>query len=162
MPTIHKKSCPTCGQSVNRRKITLTKEMVATLIRLYHWCGENRRHEFSRKDIKELIVGDVEIATFGNWIYFGGLFYRPQGEHHLKGHWGLNMKRAKAFIRGEHPINTVAWKDPLTGEVELSEKQYIYQVKGVSSHLDENYQFVAEYEDLESTSDHAGEFADQD
>lgn len=145
MKTSHKQSCPTCGQSVNRRKIPLTKEMVRVMVAIHQWCEENGKHEFSRKEIKHLFLTDVEIATFGNWVYFGGILYWPDEAKHTKGRWGMNMQRAREFIRGEKPINSIAWKDPLTKTIELGEPKFIHQIKGVEEYMSGGV-FIPEYE----------------
>lgn len=86
-------------------------------------------------------MDDNEIARFGDLVYYGGILYKRGN-----GKWGINMRRAKAFLRGESSINTVALLDPLTGEHELMNPKYIYQLRGLKSFLDDAGNYVAEYE----------------
>lgn len=147
METRNKQSCPTCGHAVNRYKMRLMKEMVESLRAVYMWCGEKRRHEFTRKEISHLLKSETQTTNFGQWVYFGGILYK-----HSKGHWGMNMKRAKAFLHGVSAINTVAWKDPLSKEVELSDPKTIREIKGIAEFLNDEFMFVPEYEASEPVS----------
>ena len=61
--------CPSCGQSVNKRKISLIKDMVTSLRKVYVWCVENNRHEFRRREIRHLLLTENESAHFGDWVY---------------------------------------------------------------------------------------------
>lgn len=105
-----KVSCPHCGTVRNWRKLKLTKTHLEALRRVYRWCGEHVRHEFSRKDIKHLLDTDTMIATFGDLVHFGGILYRPEGKQ--RGHWGMNMRRASAFLRNIDPVRAVVWMHP--------------------------------------------------
>lgn len=134
--------CPSCGQSVNKRKISLIKDMVTSLRKVYIWCAEHRRHEFRRREIKHLLLTENESAHFGDWVYFGGILYKPDKG---RGYWGMNMERAKAFLDGKSAINTVCIKDPLTQTHELSEEKFISQIRGIETFLDENKDYVPEY-----------------
>lgn len=144
MRTENKQCCPTCGQSVNKRAIQLYSGMVKILMRVHKWCVEKGVHEFRRKDISHLLSGDSERARFSDWILFGGLIYRPEGEK-KGGYYGMNMERVQAFLAGHLEIPTVILKDPLTGELEMTEKKTIYQIPNLTDFLDENQQYVAQY-----------------
>lgn len=135
--------CPTCGRAMNRYKITLKRHMVVSMRKVYMWCGEKRVHEFQRKDIRHLLVSENETAHFGDLVYFGGILYKKR-----RGFWGMNMKRARAFLHGESQINTSAWKDPFTKKVELSDPRFISEVKDMKDLLTEDFMFVPEYENL--------------
>ena len=86
----------------------------------------------------------MEIANFGYWVYFGGILYKRG-----RGNWGMNMKRARMFLKGQATINTEVVFDPLTGEHKLSEQKYIYQLKGLKDFLDSAGNFVPEYLEME-------------
>lgn len=142
MTVINKQSCPTCGRSINEREIALYTGMVKALIRIFYWCQQNNRHEFDRKDIKHLFRGvDNEIARWGDWVFFGGLVYKPEG----KGSWGLNIGRCRAFINGSIQIPTKAYKNPITNEIRKDDMRYISEVKNLKEFMDENMQYVAKY-----------------
>lgn len=142
MNVVNKQSCPTCGQSVNEREIALFSSMVQTLIRVWYWCKENRVHEFQRKDIKHIFNGDENvIAHWGDWVFFGGLVYKPAG----KGTWGLNMERCSNFISGKLAIPTKAYKNPLEKTVRYSDERYINEIPHISNFLDKSKQYVVKY-----------------
>jgi hypothetical protein len=142
MPTIAKQSCPTCGQSVNEREIALFSGMVSSLLRVFRWCEERGRYEFTRKEIKHLLTSDNEIARFGDWVLFGGLVYRPDDR---RGHYGLNEERVRAFLRGGLAIPTSIWKNPLTGELTKDSYCYIREVKNLQQFLVDNQEYLAKY-----------------
>lgn len=137
---LHKQSCPTCGQSVNEREIGLFKGLVSTLFEVWKWCDERGVHEFSRKDIKHLIVGDNSIARFGDWVMFGGLVYK-----HGKGNYGLNMDRCREFFTGDLAIPTVIYKNPLTKELRKDRIRYIQDIPYLQAFLAGNNEYIARY-----------------
>jgi len=144
MHTIGKQTCPTCGQSVNKRAIQLYSGMIRTLTKVFKWCNEKNVHEFKRKDISHLLSGDSERARFSDWILFGGLIYRPEGEK-KGGLYGMNIGRVADFLAGRLAIPTVILKDPLTGELEMTEKKTIHEIPNLKEFLDENNQYIASY-----------------
>lgn len=136
-----KQACPTCGQSVNRRKIEVVADMVVAMRKVYMWCGEHRRHEFKRGEINHLLESGAQYSRFGDWVHFGGIFYKVK-----RGFWGLNMKRAKAFLHGESKINIAFWYDPLTKEKEYTAEATVHEVSHIQPHLNDEFMFVPEYE----------------
>lgn len=139
MRVINKRVCPYCGQSINERKISLFRGMVVPLARVYRWCVEHNRHEFSRKDIKHLLIGDNQIARFGDWVMFGGLLYKKG-----RGQWGMNMERTKAFLDGSITIPTTIWKNPINGELQKEDNRYIKDIPNLSIYLEDGY-YIVEY-----------------
>lgn len=140
---INKIACPMCGQSVNEREISLYSGMVKALVRVWFWCKENKRNEFTRKEIKHLFKGvDNEIARWGDWVFFGGLVYKPFGK---KGFWGLNMDRCKEFIGGKKEIPTKAYKNPLKKEIVYRDYRFIGNVSHLKEFLDESKDYIARY-----------------
>lgn len=98
--------CPCCGANVKDRVITIYKELVEALYRVYRWCGEKQRHEFKMTDIKHL-MDKSDYARFGDLIRCsGGIVYRPQDEEGNihNGIYGMNMERAADFFHGRRPI----------------------------------------------------------
>lgn len=142
------KHCPMCGQSINERQIALFSGMVDALFRVWRWCEERNRHVFDRKDIKHLLADDNQIARFGDWIYFGGLVYKPQG----RGTYGLNMGRAREFFSGKLEIPTLVWKNPLTGELKHESLRYIDEIPNIGEFLDANKMYIPSYRDAVQTS----------
>ena len=139
--SINKKLCPCCGQTINRRVISLYKGMIPPLVRVYKWCITNDRHEFTRKEIKHLLHTDSEMARFGDWVMFGGLMYKPEGR---RGIWGMNMERTQMFLGGYHMIPTVIIKDPITKELEKNDYAYIFEIPNLNVFFKDGF-FEAEY-----------------
>lgn len=144
MVTINKKSCPTCGQSTNDRQISLFAGMVDALFRVWKWCREKNRHEFTRKEIKHLFEDENQTARFGDWVLFGGLVYKPGNQ---KGHFGLNMERCNAFFAGKLEIPTELQKNGITGELTITKKGTLGRVKKLRAFLNENLDYIVKYKD---------------
>lgn len=138
--TENKQICPCCGQSVNKRRIALNKSMVISLKKIYLWCREKGVHEFKTSEINHLFGSTTESARFGDWVFFGGIFYKKE-----KGDWGLNTERAAAFLKGQLQITIAVWKDPLTKEVTVAEVGAIHKVKGIAAFVDPQGNYCVQY-----------------
>jgi hypothetical protein len=147
MPSHNKQTCPTCGQSVNKREIHLFSGLVGALFSVYQWCGEEQKHEFTKKEIKHLIKDDVVSGVFAYLRWFGGLVYNPDG---IRGHYGLNMERCQEFFAGRLSIPTMLLKDPLEKDEEKAIEKLDYrkidQIPNLSEFLDENKEYIAKYQ----------------
>lgn len=143
MPVINKKVCPYCGQTINKREVTLYSGMVKALVRVFYWCKKKGIHEFTRKDIKPIFNGkDNEIARWGDWIHFGnGMVYKPEG----KGSWGLHMDRVAEFIAGKRQIPSKVLIDKVNDQTEYLDYKYISEVSNLSKFLDEAGEYIVKY-----------------
>lgn len=143
MKSVNRKICPCCGQTINDREVTLYSGMVKALVRVYYWCLENDKHEFTRKEIKPIFKGvDNEIARWGDWILFGnGMVYKPDG----KGSWGLNMERVREFVEGKREIPTRVVIRRLDGENEYLDYKNIGCIPNLGNFLDEAGQYISKY-----------------
>lgn len=142
LKTIDREICPHCGQTMNYREISLFSGMVRTLIAVYVWCLQNNVHEFSRKDIHNILLkrGESNVAHWGDWILFGGgMVYKPKG----RGTWGLNLKRVNDFIQGKLEIPIRVKKRQ--SEVIVLKTGSIHDVKDLSAFLDEHHDFLVKY-----------------
>lgn len=111
------KQCPFCNSPIADRRVSLYKELIDALYRVYCWCGKNKRHEFEMKDVRDLL-GKMEYARFGDFVRFGGLIYRPKVEGKSKrGMYGLNMARSKEFFAGTRDIPVQIILDQITNEI---------------------------------------------
>lgn len=148
MGTINKKTCPCCGQTINNREVTLYSGMVKALLRVYYWCKQNGRHEFTRKEIKVLFKGvDNEIARWGDWILFGnGMVYRPENR---RGSWGLNLDLVREFILKNRMIPTRVVIDRESGEVYKYDYKTIDKIPNLKQFLDEAGEYIVKYIDSE-------------
>lgn len=144
MKTEGKQTCPTCGQSVNKREIIFYSGMVKILFKILRWCEEKGVHEFRRRDIAHLLEGHSENARFSDLILFGGMVYRPDGER-KGGYYGMNIGRVRDFLAGKYEVPTVILKDPLTGTLEMTEPRNVHQIPNLTEFLDENQQYIASY-----------------
>ena len=147
MSSIQKHTCPTCGQSVNERSISLFDGMVETLWNVFQWCERKQVHEFVKKDVKHLITSDVVSANFAYWRWFGGLAYNPDD---VQGHYGLNMERCREFFANRLKIPTRLWKNPLMPEgerVKPDPDSYATcdNIPNLFEFLDRNKNYIARY-----------------
>lgn len=129
--------CPTCGQNITPRRITLYKGLTDALYRVYEWCLKNNIHEFNRKDIKHLMIDENCTARFGDWVLFGGLVYKES-----KGNYGLNLERCQKFFENRLAIPSAIIKDPVTGSLEHQDYRTISQIQPLTNYLDLNGEYV--------------------
>lgn len=148
MANTNKQTCPTCGQSVNERQIALFSGMVEALYKVWDWCEKKGQFYFERKDIKHLFVDDNQIARFGDWIYFGGLVYKPEG----KGSYALDIERVRKFFGGSLEIPTSVWKNPITHQLKAECLRYIYEIPHLGQFLDANQSYIFRYRNPEQRS----------
>ena len=127
-----------CGHKhiIDKREIRLFHEMVESLARVYKWCVEKNRKTFRRKEVRHLFKSENESAHFGDWIYFGGMAYHPEGT--VKGTWGVNFERCEKFFSGGSVIPTRVLKDPITHEIEKFDYKHESDIPGLHKFLDEN------------------------
>lgn len=110
-------NCPHCGSNIKDRKVSLYKELVNALYRVYCYCGEHGIHEFEMKNIKDML-GKNEYARFGDLVRFGGLVYRPKIDgDKRKALYGINMARAKEFFAGSRTIPVQIVLNQITNEI---------------------------------------------
>lgn len=134
--------CPHCGQKIAQRKISLYRGMVASLSKVYKWCVQHNTYTFTRKQVKHLFHNENETARFGDWVMFGGLFYKPEGR---RGVWGMNMERTERFLRGDYQIPMTIWKDPITGVLTKEDYGSIDDIPSITKFLDDEGFYIAEY-----------------
>lgn len=118
--------CPCCGSNIKDRKISLYKGLIDTLYRVYEWCGNNERYEFSMKEVRHLI-GKIEYTRFGDLIRFGGVVYRPKTGEERKGNYGINMARAREFFHGTRMIPVQITLNQITNEIIDQVDAYWYE-----------------------------------
>ena len=139
MPTLNRQSCPTCGQSVNEREISLFKGMVTALYEVWQWAEQHNITEFTRRDIKHLFKDENQIARFGDWLLFGLL------SSEQKGHYKISLNRCRLFFAGKAQINATLYKDPIARTIRGENPKYVHDIKGIAEFLDENDEFIVQY-----------------
>lgn len=133
------KICPHCGQRIKgARQIALYSGLIFTLKRVYQWCKETKRHEFTRKDIKGFIKNENDTARFGDLVMFGGLVYKSS-----KGHYGLNMERCADFFLDKYKVPTIIWKEGAVIKKENYKK--LSEIPALLSLLDNDKNYKVEY-----------------
>ena len=138
--TREKQSCPCCGQSVNKRLIRVDSSMVQSLKSIYTWAKETGRHEFKRKEIAHLFKTDSEVGHFGDWVHFGGIFYKKQ-----KGSWGIHLERAYSFLKGEAEITLEVYYDPLAKTYEVAKTGKVRDVRHILSLIAPDGSYIVDY-----------------
>lgn len=143
MSTINKQThvCE-CGHkhTISEREIALYSGMVSALWRVFKWCEEKQKYEFSRKDVKHLLANENDSARFGDWVLFGGLVYKEG-----KGRYGLNLHRCGEFFAGRYMIPSRVWKNPVTGQITQGQDVTIDRIPNLLKFLDQNQEYVARY-----------------
>lgn len=127
---------------MNERHISLFEGMVDALWEVYKYCCRNKQHDFTRKQVKHLFTNENEVARFGDWLFFGGLVYRPD---RIKGHYGLNMQRCWEFFTGKLAIHSSVWKNPITHELRYDELRTISQIPALKDFMNSKKEFTVEY-----------------
>ncbi len=138
------KNCPYCNNKIEDRIISLYAEIIENLLSIYRWCGENKRHEFDTKDVRDLMTRNG-YARFGDLVRFGGLVYK-QG----KTHYGLNMERCKQFFAGEYTIPIQIVLNQITNEIVASTYKRVSDFQGLGALLDSHGMY--EYKKVISTT----------
>lgn len=128
-------ACPICNGNIKDRKITLYRELVEELYKVYRWCGEHHVHEFSMRDIQHLL-SKSGYSTFNNLTRFGGLIYRPEGETVKNaGKYGMHMARTRAFFRGEYKIPIQIVINQITNERMAATYVSVFDIEGIYTML---------------------------
>lgn len=140
MPTLQKKCCPTCGQSINEREITLFSGLVKALHKIWVICIQTNTNQFTRKQIKGLFNDENITARFGDWVMFGGLV-RKAG----KGNYILDMDKCRQFFIGQMAINSTAYKNPLTKTIRCGNLRTIDEIPHIKDQLDLNDEYIVRY-----------------
>ena len=137
------KLCPFCNASVEDRVISIYEELVSQLYAIYRWCGQNKRHEFSMKDIRGLLDFNG-YNRFNDLIRCSnGVLYRPEGETPVegkkrakRGEYGINMARAKEFFTGKRSIHLQISLNQITHEKTVLKDVMVGQVPVLNKLLD--------------------------
>ena len=121
------KVCPCCDNTVADKKITFNKLTALRMKAVYEWCKAQGVHEYKTKEISHLLGGGSAgvYANIGYWVYFGGLFYKPEGKK--KGYWGINLERMAEFIDGRRTAPQQIIIHGITGEVLAKSEQFFHE-----------------------------------
>ena len=141
-------SCPLCGGGIHDRKVTIYKELIQALYNIYCWCGKNKRHEFSMKDIRDMLDRN-NYARFGDLVRFGGLVYKVKDDagNKQKAEYGLNMVRTKEFFNGKRQIPMQITLNQITNEIIDTKPAYCHEILPLSEMIDSRglYDYEKDY-----------------
>lgn len=109
--------CPFCKAHIEDRVESIYAELIASLYRVMRWCEQKGRHEFKMTDIRHLL-GQINYTRFGNLVHYGGVVYPIKDENgkRMRGHFGLNMERAREVFANQRAFPMAKTYDMITGE----------------------------------------------
>lgn len=144
MKTLHKQSCPTCGQSVNERIIGLSAIMVDALRQVFRWCVQTGKYEdVSRHDFAHVWSGSESVTgTFAYWRDFTKETGMVTGEN---GRYSFDLEKIAQFLGGKLAVPTVIIRNPLTKQDVFDEYRFVEDVADVTAFLDEDRQYIVRY-----------------
>lgn len=133
--------CPHCGQSANKREITLYKGMVDALARVYKWCSEKRRWDNIRfRDFAHLL-GPNEMARFSDWPTFDSKMVGNEKRKYV-----FNEKLIAEYLANRRKVPSLILRDPLRRPTdEAFEEKYAKEISPLYEFMDED-EYVAKYE----------------
>lgn len=105
------KRCPLCGNNIEDRTVTIYKDLVNDLYKVYKHCKQAGVYTFKMRDVKYLMSKN-NYARFGDLSRFGDLVYK-----YAKGNYGLNMDKCLAFFKGIYKIPVQITINQITNEI---------------------------------------------
>jgi hypothetical protein len=130
--------CPVCNSRISDRKIAIYEELIQDLYKIYCWCGKNKRHEFSMKDIRNMLSRN-NYARFGDLVRFGGLVYKfSEDGRHIRAQYGLNMARCREFFYNRLAIPVQITINQITNEIIDRKLLVVCQFPKLREFLDTN------------------------
>ena len=117
--------------------------MVRSLFAVWRWCIEKGVNEdVKRKDFKHLFLNENEIMRFADWKYFiPSMVYGDK-----RGFYSFDIKGLWKFFNGETRIPFRIIKNPLTGTIKHEDFRSIREVPKLMQFLDENQEFIVNYQ----------------
>lgn len=141
MPAIGKQSCPTCGQSTNKREISVYRGMVNMLYRVWQWCESTGVwHDIRSRDVFQFAANRNESVRFADWRTIC-----PSLVGGRKGYYSFSQKNLRAFFTGKVRLACTALKNPLTKEITRYDHRYVHEVANLGEFLNENEEYIAQY-----------------
>lgn len=118
--TINKETCPTCGQTISRRKVAFSRAMLSAALKMYHHA---MRQGSQTVLLRECGVTHTEYANANNLVRFG-LAYK--NDDMVPGEYGVPRKRIEAFMANDWTVARYAIIDT-DGSHELSEERITWE-----------------------------------
>lgn len=129
--------CPMCNAHIEDRTESIYAELIASLYRVMRWCETNERHEFKMTDIRHLL-GQINYTRFGNLVHYGGVVYPIKNEDgkRMRGHFGLNIERAKEVFANQRAFPLAKTYDMITGECIAETCVFVRELPSLKQFLD--------------------------
>lgn len=137
--------CPMCNAHIEDRTESIYAELIASLYRVMRWCEQKGRHEFKMTDIRHLL-GQINYTRFGNLVHYGGVVYPIKNEDgkRMRGHFGLNMERAREVFANERAFPLAKTYDMITGECIAETCVFVKDIPALKQFIDESGQYHPE------------------
>lgn len=137
--------CPFCRAHIEDRTESIYAELIASLYKVMRWCEEHERHEFKMTDIRHLL-GQINYTRFGNLVHYGGVVYPIKDEKgkRKRGHFGLNMERAREVFANKRAFPLAKKIDMITGECIEETCVYIKDLPSLKQFIDDEGQYHPE------------------
>ncbi len=147
MPTIDKQmcTCSTCGHRHNiaLREIALFTGMVDALFKVYKWCRETyQSSEIKREHFKHLFKNENQSARFADWVDILPSYITKS----KPGYYTFDLDGIGKVLRNEITIPCRLLKNPVTGEIQRFDYQYVKDVPNLGSLVNEMNEYVARYQ----------------
>lgn len=140
--------CPTCGQNIAPRKVTMNKILVSAAIKAYEHSLRIGSNIIQMADVR---LTPVEYSKFNDLVRFG-LAYRPQGPR-KRGEYGIPRERIYKFVANDWTVAEFYHHDPITRKNEMSSTRiFCYQVPSVQKILEIFGPTLTEYSEFNITS----------
>lgn len=133
-PEIDGDNCLRCGQSIAKRKVVFGGGLVGALIKAYFYASEKQKQVVR---ISELNLNNIEYTRMNDLVRFGLLY--KSGEKTEYGEYGVPRKRIAEFLNDKWPVAKYFYKNPLTGEHEMSEERIYFSMVPSTAKLVEQY-----------------------
>lgn len=139
---IKKESCPTCGQNVSKRKVTMNKILVSAAAKFCHAAIEQKTNVIK---LRNVLLTNSEYARVNDLVRFGLLY---KNADMFNGEYGVPIERIQKFIAGEHFVAEYFLTNPLAPNdpVEMSANYVsVNEIKGITELMEELGPKVTEY-----------------
>lgn len=139
MSSDNKQACPTCGQSVNKREISLYSGLVKALYEVWQYCERNDKWTLSMKTIRSELT-QIDYSRFNDWKRF-----EPDMVTGSRGLYEFDKELMRQTFTGSREVCTLVLKEPLASYYERVEFKNINDVPFLKSFLDDSMDYIARY-----------------
>lgn len=140
MASVNKQSCPTCGQAVNPRKVSMGTHHVGALLKVGLWLKREHRSTAKMSEFKPLL-SHPQYSTFNELKHF--MPWIVTGEAAL---YSFDLDALERVFAGDEKV-CIEYEVDRIGERKRTQTKFgtLRDAKHLKSFLDENNQYVAQY-----------------